>query len=110
MRPPALPGAVAQWIRENVLPPAYRNETDWSCGCEPEMCWHCRDGQHDDCNSRTGWWRTGEAFRETEIADALGRRIGYEGSLVFVWLADRTCRQFGCICDCRKPRSDMETP
>lgn len=102
-RPPVMPEAAAQWIRENALPLAYRDETDWSCVCEPELCWHCRDGQHDDCNSRTGWWRTGEGFRETEIADSLGRRIGYKGSLVLVWLSDRTCRQFGCVCDCRKP-------
>lgn len=87
------------WVRENVLPPAYRTETDWSCACQVQACWHCRDGRHTDCHSKTGWWSAGYEYEETRIADSLGRpvRDDRQRSLVSVWLANRTCR-VACPC------------
>jgi len=87
------------WVRENVLPPAYRGETDFSCACQAGVCWHCRDGRHVDCYITTGWWRPSYEYEETRIADSLGRPVSddKQRSAVLVWLADRTC-QITCPC------------
>lgn len=87
------------WVRKHVLPPAYRNETDFSCPCQAGVCLPCRDGQHERCFTTTGWWRTSYQYEETKIADSLGRPIcdDQQQSRVLVWLADRTCR-VSCPC------------
>lgn len=97
---PVSPEAAA-WIRDVVLPPAYRrNTTDPAvCACQYSVCGHCQAGRHRQCQV-VGWGGAPRAHGDTHITDARGMVAGAWGvASAEVWRAGRPCR-WVCPCGC----------
>lgn len=97
-----LPADAATWIRDVVLPPAYRaGTTDPSiCPCQYGPSGHCAAGRHERCPRTWGWHRHGEPDPDTHITNAAGRVGGAPSvSSVAVWRTGRPCRWL-CPCTC----------
>ena len=91
-----LPDAAA-WIRDVVLPAAYRRNTvdPALCPCQWGPSGHCQNGDHERCPRTEGWHRHGQADPDTYITDARGMpAAGAE-----VWRSGTACRWL-CPCPC----------
>ncbi|QLQ37971.1 DUF6248 family natural product biosynthesis protein [Micromonospora robiginosa] len=97
----AIPADAATWIRDVVLPPAYRKGTrDQSvCPCQWGVCGHCQAGRHEKCNV-VAWGGAPRAHGDTRITDARGLVAGGWGvRSTEVWRSGRPCRWI-CPCGC----------
>jgi hypothetical protein len=97
-----MPAAAAAWIRDVVLPAAYRRNTGdpTPCACQWGPCGHCRASRHTQC-AVIAWAGEPPAHGDTHITDSRGMVVGRYGvGSTEVWRVGKPCRWI-CPCPCR---------